>query len=97
MKTTAISEAKDRLSALLDQVGAGETFLILDRGVPVARLEPVTAHPAASGRARRLERAGLVSVPSAPPPLELLAGPGPRVEGDVSVVRVLLDERAGGR
>jgi len=34
--------AKDGLSALLDRVKAGETILIMDRGVPVAGLEPPT-------------------------------------------------------
>ncbi len=41
MQAKTITEAKSGLSALIDQVRAGETILITDRGVPVARLEPV--------------------------------------------------------
>ena len=42
MQRATITEAKDGLSKLLDRVKAGETILIMDRGVPVARLEPPT-------------------------------------------------------
>ena len=41
MKTATITQAKNGLSALIDRVRAGESILILDRGTPVARLEPV--------------------------------------------------------
>jgi prevent-host-death family protein len=36
-------EAKTRLSALLEQVSRGRTFLITRRGRPIAELRPVTA------------------------------------------------------
>jgi len=35
MKRTTITEAENGLSALIDQVEAGESILITDRGVPV--------------------------------------------------------------
>lgn len=38
MKTASISVAKNRLSAFVDLVRAGETVTITDRGTPVARL-----------------------------------------------------------
>ena len=41
MKTATITEAKNGLSALIDRVRAGESVLILDRGVPIARIEPI--------------------------------------------------------
>lgn len=62
MNTATITEAKNRLSALIDRVRSGESILILDRGVPVARLEPVAAFPDSTGRLRRLERAGVIRV-----------------------------------
>jgi prevent-host-death family protein len=37
-------EAKTQLSRLLRRVAAGEEFTIANRGVPVARLIPVSAH-----------------------------------------------------
>jgi prevent-host-death family protein len=97
MRTATITEAKNRLSALIDQVRSGETILILDRGLPVARLEPVTAHPDASGRLLRLERAGIVRVGSASPPLDLLRKPAPALAHGTSAVQALLQERRSGR
>jgi prevent-host-death family protein len=97
MKTATITEAKNRLSALIDQVRSGETILILDRGLPVARLEPVAAHPDATGRLRRLQRAGIVRVSSTSPPLDLLRVPAPPLAQGTSAVEALLRERRSGR
>jgi prevent-host-death family protein len=41
MKTASITEAKNSLSALIDGLKSGSPVLIVDRGRPVARLEPV--------------------------------------------------------
>ena len=97
MSTTTITEAKNGLSALIDRVRSGESILILDRGVPVARLEPVAGFPDPTGRLRRLERAGLVRVGEAPPPLDLLRTPAPALAPGSSAVHVLLAERRSGR
>src|SRR6267378_1495429 len=43
MKTASITEAKNNLSALIDGLKSGSPVLIVDRGRPVARLEPATA------------------------------------------------------
>ena len=59
MKRATITEAKNGLSGLIDQVRAGETILITDRGVPVARLEP-TSPVDWDARLARLERQGLI-------------------------------------
>lgn len=96
MKTATITEVKNRLSALIDQVRAGESILITDRGLAVARLEPVTAAPEPSGRLHRLERAGIVRIGGAPPP-DLLQAPGPRLPEGVSAARIVIDERRSGR
>ncbi len=42
MKVVGITEAKNRLSALIDGLKGGSGVLIVDRGRPVARLEPIT-------------------------------------------------------
>ncbi|HJR60984.1 MAG TPA: type II toxin-antitoxin system prevent-host-death family antitoxin [Vicinamibacterales bacterium] len=60
MKRASISEAKNALSALLDRVRHGHTIVIEDRGIPVARLEPIVAGSDPQGRAARLERQGLL-------------------------------------
>jgi prevent-host-death family protein len=97
MKTATITEAKNGLSALIDRVKGGETVLILDRGVPVARLEPIASNADPSGRIRRLERSGVLRVGIGPPPLDLLRTPGPALTQGASVVEALLDERRTGR
>ena len=43
MKIASVTEAKNNLSALIDGLKGGSPVLIVDRGRPVARLEPVTA------------------------------------------------------
>lgn len=97
MRTATITEAKNRLSALLDRVRAGESVLILDRGMPVARLEPATSGGDPSGRLRRLERAGLVGVGTGAPPVELLRMPAPRLTPGASAVDAVIEERRAGR
>ena len=96
MKTASISEAKNGLSALLDRVRAGESVLITDRGIPVARIEPVVAGDDPSGRLERLERAGIIRRGTAPVPLDLLRTPPPEVPDGVSAVEALLEERRTG-
>ena len=97
MGTTTITEAKNRLSALIDRVQSGESIVILERGRPVARLEPVVGYADATGRLARLERAGIVKVGAAAPPIELLRQPPPKLAPGASAVKALLDERRQGR
>jgi prevent-host-death family protein len=96
MNTATITEAKNRLSALIDRVKGGESILILDRGVPVARLEPVSAYADSTGRLSRLERTGVIKVGSAPPPLELLRSPAPTLPPGASSGQALVRERRAG-
>jgi prevent-host-death family protein len=93
----SVTEARNRLSALLERVRAGETILVVDRGVPVARIESAaTTEPdALGGRIARLERAGLLRRGSGNPPVELIARRPPRTRA--SAVEALLDERRHGR
>lgn len=61
MKTARVTQSKNGLSGLLRTVREGRSVLILDRGVPVARLEPVTAGSLPDdARLLGLERQGLV-------------------------------------
>jgi prevent-host-death family protein len=96
MKRATITQAKNQLSALIDQVRVGESVLILDRGIPVARLEPVNGQPDQSGRLERLERAGLVRRALGPPPATFSAD-APALPGGVSAVAALIEERRSGR
>jgi len=97
MRTATITQAKNGLSALIDRVRAGESIVILDRGTPVARLEPILGRGETEGRLRRLERAGLVRVGVASPQIEALLEPGPAIEAGSSAVEALIDERRTGR
>jgi prevent-host-death family protein len=97
MKSATITEAKNRLSALIDRVRAGETVVITDRGTPVARLEPMTTHPDPDGRVARLERAGIIRRGLAPPPIDLIRQPPPPLPPRASVLEAMLEERRTGR
>ena len=63
MRIASITEAKNSLSALIDRLKTGSPVLIVDRGRPVARLEPVTggAQEDPDGRLSRLLRSGVVN------------------------------------
>jgi prevent-host-death family protein len=98
MKKASISEAKNNLSALIDGLKSGSPVLIVDRGRPVARLEPATAGGAAEddGRLLRLVRDGLVRPRRAPPP-PLFSQPPPRPKAGASAVKALIEERRESR
>jgi prevent-host-death family protein len=95
MVAVSISEAKAKLSALLDRVRVGETVTITDRGRPVARLVPAADTAADEGRLARLERAGLIRSGSGTPPLDLILSRPPKASR--SVLDALLEERRDGR
>jgi|SRR5919108_1840156 prevent-host-death family protein len=98
MKRASITEAKNNLSALIDRVKSGSPVLIVDRGRPVARLEPVTgAGPDDGSRLAGLLRDGVVRPGHHPLPKSFFATKPPRVKKGVSAVRALLDERREGR
>ena len=98
MKTATLTETKNNLSALIDQVRHGETILVLDRGRPVARIESaVTAIAEADGRLARLERNGLVRRATMPIPRELLGQEPPSARDGASALAALLEERENGR
>jgi prevent-host-death family protein len=97
MKKASITEAKNNLSALIDSVKGGSPVLIVDRGRPVARLEPVTDHPDEDNRLARLVREGIVRSARRTAPKALFATRPPRPRKGASGVRALLEERREGR
>lgn len=97
MKTTTLTDAKNGFSALIDQVRAGESITILDRGRPVARIEPLGTYPDPSGRLARLERAGTIRIGAAAPPVDLLRRPAPALSEGASAVQAVIDERRSSR
>ena len=94
MKKVSITEAKNRLSALIDGLRGGSPVLIVDRGRPVARLELVpSGREPDDGRLSRLVREGVVRPGRTPLPRTLFAGKLPRAKRGKSAVRALLSER----
>ena len=99
MKRAAVSTIKATLSACLAKVKAGEELLVVERGKPVAKLEPVSAVDAADdggAHLRDLTRAGLVRVGSGKLPAGFWTMPRPRDRKGLALT-ALLDERAEGR
>jgi prevent-host-death family protein len=99
MKKASITEAKNNLSALIDGLKGGSPVLIVDRGRPVARLEPVThgLRPEDDGRLARLVRDGIVRPGRAAVAKALVASEPPRPKDGASGVRALIEDRRAGR
>jgi antitoxin (DNA-binding transcriptional repressor) of toxin-antitoxin stability system len=95
MQKVTISELKNRLSAYLRKVRAGQTILILDRDEPVARIERVAGGASIDQRLARLERTGLLRRAAEPLSPDVLRAPTPTAGR--SVVAALLEERREGR
>lgn len=98
MKTATISDAKNRLSELLARVKRGETVLILERDVPIARIEPIAKSSAPTDEhLAELERTGVLQRPRhrAGPDVLRKLPPMPRAKG--SAVAALIAERDEGR
>ena len=92
-----MTEAKNRLSALLARVKAGETVVITERGIPVARVEPAVSSAPEDDEARlaRLERKGIIKRAKRPLSPEIFEKPPPPGTGK-SIVDTLLEEREEG-
>jgi|SRR5919106_523239 prevent-host-death family protein len=98
MRIATITEVKNKLSAFIDRVRAGESILIVERGRPVARLEPaVSIDEEPDGRLARLERAGIIRRAEHRGPSALLLKPPPKLRKPANVVEALLEERREGR
>ena len=94
MRRVAISELKARLSEYLKAVRAGEEVIVTDRGLPVARIAPVSGTEEKSSRLRMLVRTGQARPPEAEDGIDmkLVAAMRPNVPG-VSLVDAVLEER----
>lgn len=99
MIKVSISEAKNRLSALLDKVRHGQSILIMDRSRPVARLDPVETQDVGDLEVwlAELERDGIVRRPKVAPSRLKLTQPIVKPKRQASVVEALLAEREESR
>ena len=92
MKRASVSETKNHLSRLLEEVKRGESILILDRNKPVATIQPYRG-----AGLNELVRDGIV----APPQKELdvvafLQLKKPKLPADVSGSAAVVSEREEG-
>lgn len=99
MKKASITETKNNLSRLIEEVKSGNSILITDRKIPVARLEPVHERGMRDfERARILVREGLASGPRHSLDLEcFLSRKKAMLTGRKSAVRALVEEREESR
>lgn len=98
MKKASISDAKNGLSALIDRVRGGASVLIVDRGRPVARLEPVGAADTSDAEwLDQLVRDGIVRPGRGSVPRAILDTAPPQPRTGASALRALIDERRDGR
>ena len=96
METASISQTKNQLSALIDQVRQGETIVITDHDRPVAKLVPAQAEKGeeAAGALAQLERKGIIrrgngTTHRLAPPLQACSG--------TSALGALIEDREQGR
>ncbi len=101
MASYSVSDAKNRLSALLAKVRKGARITITDRGIPVAILVPPGSVDAPAERADArlawLVRTGLAARRRAPLPAAILKEPPPAPARGASAVAALLAERDADR
>ena len=97
MKKATITQTKNNLSRLLDEVRQGATVLIMDRQTPIALLEPYRAAAVGTDdHLSRLSRQGIVR----PPAQKLgtfLDETGPVLPRGVSAAAAVASEREGSR
>jgi prevent-host-death family protein len=94
MTTASITQAKTNLSKLIKKVRHGESVLILDRNIPVARLEPLAAGSREGDEAKlaELERRGLLKRGAGKLPRDFFKLP--RLKFMKSLVEAVLEERS---
>ncbi len=98
MKTATVAETQDHLSDLIEDVKGGQTVLIVEQGLPVARL--VAANNALETdlqRFARLEREGIARRGRPRDPNDILDFEPVRTVSGVSAVQILIDDRRNGR
>ncbi|HEV8309796.1 MAG TPA: type II toxin-antitoxin system prevent-host-death family antitoxin [Methylomirabilota bacterium] len=97
MKSAGIAALKTHLSRYLEQVKSGQEIIITERGVPVAKLVPLSSEVRRESRRERLARAGLLQLGRGRVRASLLKPPrGPQAAGR-GVLEALLAERRDAR
>ena len=93
MEVASVSQTKNKLSHYLKLVRNGGTVIIMDRGVPVARLESVSTPGNTVGRLERLVQTGVAEGGKGKIPNNLLKLDPVKLEKPVDVVKLIREER----
>lgn len=91
MIRVSITELKNKLSSYLRLVREGEIVEIMDRSVPIARIESIKSTSSDDAVRDRLVRDGIVAPARVKPKRALLETPPVPCQGDA--VRALIEER----
>lgn len=92
MKSVNIAELKNRLSAYLNRVKAGEEIVVRDRDRPVARLVPLSAVDDEDAQLAALAAVGWVRLGEGPLDDAFWKLPAPRVRA-AALKRAISEER----
>ena len=94
MKKTNISQTKNTLSALLEEVKRGETIVITDRHKPIATIERYAPTFGDTTGVEELVRAGVVTPPRRSLDVEaFFSSESPRLHDGVGAARLIVTER----
>ena len=88
----SVSTLKANLAHHLSRLKAGHSFLVTDRGIPVAVLEPIAWRPEGDEAMDQLVRTGQVTPPSQELPDDFFVRPGVK-DADGSLRRFLSEDR----
>ena len=97
MIKASVSALKNGLSGYLRKVRAGQSVVIYDRDVPIARVERIEANGSDADRIARLRAEGITRPPSNPMSAVQWAKLVPVASSSARVLEALLDERAHDR
>lgn len=98
MKNARISELRDHLSEYLRRVRRGETVVVYDRDVPIARIEPVTLpSEGLPNFYQSAIRLGIVRPARVRDALLASLPPAPKPKRPARLVEALIEERRSGR
>lgn len=91
MIRVSVTELKNKLSSYLRLVKQGETVEVMERSVPIARLQGLQQAQGGDAHLQRLIRDGIVSPASAQAPLDLIEKPPVPCGSDPA--RAVIEER----
>jgi prevent-host-death family protein len=97
MIRASVSALKNGLSEYLRKVRAGQSVIIYDRDVPIARIERIESGARDRDQLARLRAEGITRPPSKPLSARELTALAPSIPRRAQALEALLEERAEAR